>query len=269
MEALANIRRVSSNNNNHSTPQPQQHHQPPPPQQSLPQYPPASAPPPVQVPGMPFPFPQLPQVQAQAQAPAQPSMPAAGFPQGFPGMAPGGAPPNMAGGGGQNQMQSVMLIKTLVESGVPADKIPAIVAGLSGMQNNNGAPGSMPQLGQTPYGGSWGGQDGYQQPPPRGYDQPMSPGGYHNRSRSRSPPRQWGSGRGRDRDYGGYGEDSPGRMDDRNRRGRGSEYRQRSPPGRHDRTPSPPETKWVDYEHNIPAGSIKVLSRTLFVGGVT
>lgn len=62
-------------------------------------------------------------------------------------------------------------------------------------------------------------------------------------------------------------------MDDRERNGRaGNDYRQRSP-RRHGRSPSPPndfqQEKWVEFDPSLPAGHIKVLSRTLFVGGVT
>lgn len=51
------------------------------------------------------------------------------------------------------------------------------------------------------------------------------------------------------------------------------EYRQRSPPGRRaqstpDRDPGQGD-KWVEIDNSIPNGSIKVYSRTLFVGGVT
>jgi len=50
-----------------------------------------------------------------------------------------------------------------------------------------------------------------------------------------------------------------------------SEYRQRSPHGRHGDSPHEPsqQDKWVEYDNNLPSGSIKVYSRTLFVGGVT
>ncbi|KAJ8129240.1 hypothetical protein O1611_g4389 [Lasiodiplodia mahajangana] len=131
------------------------------------------------------------------------------------------------------------------------------------------------QPGQQPYGSSWG-QESFRpdESRDRSFNQVRSPPRYHDRSRSRSPPRQWDQ---RGRDYGGYGPNSPGggRMDDRDRRGRGSEYRQRSPPGRRGRSPTPPQdfprpgAKWVEIDRTLPAGHIKVLSRTLFVGGVT
>jgi len=94
------------------------------------------------------------------------------------------------------------------------------------------------------------------------------------RRRSRSPDY------GRRRDRGGR-PGSPGfdpyrnggdRRNDRN----GSDYRQRSPVGRKQRSPSPPiqdlpppGEKFIDFDPNMAEDSIKVLSRTLFVGGVT
>ncbi|EEH17231.2 hypothetical protein PABG_07318 [Paracoccidioides brasiliensis Pb03] len=109
-------------------------------------------------------------------------------------------------------------------------------------------------------------------------------GGYRRRSRSPgwdrrrdvSPPRR------RDSPvYGEYHGDSPGRnRDPRDARGRRApgEYRQRSPPGRRRRSPTPPrkETalpppgpKFLEWDYSIGQGNIRVLSRTLFVGGVT
>ncbi|KAE8348249.1 hypothetical protein BDV28DRAFT_101551 [Aspergillus coremiiformis] len=106
------------------------------------------------------------------------------------------------------------------------------------------------------------------------------PGQYRRRSRSPgwdrrrevSPPRR------RDSPvYGEYHGDSPGRRGDPRGR-RGNDYRQRSPPGRRRRTPSPPRKdptlpppgpKFIEWDYSIGQGNIKVLSRTLFVGGVT
>ncbi|OTA57289.1 hypothetical protein K449DRAFT_141719 [Hypoxylon sp. EC38] len=238
------------------------------------------------LPGMPYPF-QPGQVQPLTPVP---SVTASSQGQGYPGVVPG-APAAPAAGMDANVQQQVMLIKLLADQGIPFDKIPAIIAS---MQSNSvtlptsvppAASTATPPVAQLPYGtGPWG-QGGYQPGESRDHDyqQVRSPSRYHNRSRSRSPPRHWDvrdSPRGRpDREYGGYGRNSPGlgRMDDRDRRGRGNEYRQRSP-GRRAHSPSPPHgfshppppaTKWVEYDRTIPQGHIKVLSRTLFVGGVT
>ncbi|KAI1506578.1 hypothetical protein F5X99DRAFT_364790 [Biscogniauxia marginata] len=240
----------------------------------------SAAPQPVNVPGMPYSFPQLGQAQTQ---PFVPPVTASSQVPGFPGVVPSAPPPAAAAGMDPNVQQQVMLIKLLADQGIPFDKIPTIIAGIQG--NGTAAPSAalpaapVPQPGQVPYTGSWG-QDGFRpdESRDRGFHQVRSPNRYRNRSRSRSPPRQWdqrGSPRGRE--YGSFGRNSPGpgRVDDRDRRGRGPEYRQRSPPGRRGRSATPPSelsqpsAKWVDYDRTIPQGHIKVLSRTLFVGGVT
>ncbi|KAI0025762.1 hypothetical protein F4780DRAFT_719808, partial [Xylariomycetidae sp. FL0641] len=256
---------------------------------------PAAAPyaaPPVTMPaGMPYPYPQQGQDQGQNFAPH--SVTASSQATGFPGVAPNAFPPAApaapaaAAGIDPGVQQQVMLIKLLADQGVPLDKIPAIIASFQGGGSNGAAAaaaaapppaGAVSQPGQFQYPGPWG-QEGFRPDGSRDRDMPQmrSPNRYRNRSRSRSPPRHWdqrGSPRGRE--FGGYGHNPPGagRMDDRDRRGRGSDYRQRSPPGRRGRSPSPhgfphPPPKWVDFDRALPPGHIKVLSRTLFVGGVT
>ncbi|KAI0433275.1 hypothetical protein F5Y09DRAFT_352031 [Xylaria sp. FL1042] len=239
---------------------------------------------PISVPSLPYQY--VPQAQTQAPIQAQsfaPPVTTSNQAPGFPGVAPGAPTPAAAGGVDPNVQQQLMLIKLLSDQGVPMDKIPLIIAGI---QNSTGAsaavppsaPPSMPpqpqlQPGQQPYGSLWG-QEGYRpdESRDRSFNQVRSPPRYHDRSRSRSPPRHWDQ---RGRDYGGFGPNSPGggRMDDRDRRGR--DYRQRSPPGRRGRSPTPPQdfprpgAKWVEIDRSLPQGHIKVLSRTLFVGGVT
>ncbi|KXJ96977.1 hypothetical protein Micbo1qcDRAFT_4585 [Microdochium bolleyi] len=219
-------------------------------------------PPPVGLPGMPFPFPQ------PGQAPPIHSI---NQPLGFPGMAPG-APLPVPGAMDPNLQQQVMLIKLLADQGVPLDKIPAIMAA---MQNTpaSAPPVAAPQVSMPPaahgaYGAGGWGKDGY-----RHAHQAHSPERHQDRSRSRSPGRQWGSQRspkGSRSDHNGdYGRHSQDQVKDN--------YRQRSPTGRRGRSPSPqrnnqsgpPAEKWVDFDQSLPPGNIKVLSRTLFVGGVT
>ncbi|KAI0485678.1 hypothetical protein F4859DRAFT_391772 [Xylaria cf. heliscus] len=237
---------------------------------------------PVNVPAVPYPY--APQAQPQAPIQSQPFVPpvtASNQAPGFPGITSGAPPAAAVGGVDPNIQQQVMLIKLLADQGVPPDKIPLIIAGIqngaAGAGGAASAQSSMPQLqlGQQPYGNSWG-QESFRpdESRDRSFNQVRSPPRYHDRSRSRSPPRHWEQ---RGRDYGGFGPNSPGagRMDDRDRRGRGSDYRQRSPPGRRNPSPSPPQdyprpgTKWVEIDRTLPQGHIKVLSRTLFVGGVT
>lgn len=231
--------------------------------------------PPVNVSALQYPY--VPQAQAQASIQSQPFVPpvtSSNQAPGYPGIVAGALPTATAGGVDPNVQQQVMLIKLLADQGVPVDKIPLIIAGI---QNGGGAgapavapsvPHSMPpqaqvQPGQQPYGSSWG-QDNFRpdESRDRSFNQVRSPARYHDRSRSRSPSRQWDQ---RGRDYGGYGPNSPGsgRIDDRDRRGRGSEYRQRSPPGRRGHSPTPPQDfprpgpKWVEIDRNLPQGHIK------------
>lgn len=241
--------------------------------------------PPANGPAMPY---YAPQAQTQAPIQSQPFIPpvtAGNQAHGFPGSASIAPPAASAGGVDPNVQQQVRLIKLLADQGVPLDKIPLILAGIqnggiTGAGAGASAPPSMPpqpqiQPGQQSYGSTWG-QESFRpdESRDRNFNQVRSPPRYHDRSRSRSPPRHWDQ---RGRDYGGFGPDSPGtgRSDDRDRRGRGSDYRQRSPPGRRGRSPTPPQDfprpgpKWVEIDRTLPQGHIKVLSRTLFVGGVT
>ncbi|XXG97132.1 medium-chain fatty acid-CoA ligase faa2 [Hypoxylon texense] len=298
MEALANIARqnvtaapvnngVPAPTNAYSAPPPAQTSTPQQPIQALsqgqPPVPYATPQQPVNLPGMPYAFPPAGQVQAHTPVPA---VTASNPTPGYPGVAPGApaATPSVD----PAFQQQVMFVKLLVEQGVPYDKIPGILASMQGSGVAPPAPiptatpaAALP-VGQPPYGASWG-QPSFRPDESRdlGFQQVRSPNRYRNRSRSRSPPRHWGardSPRGRsERDYGSYGRNSPGlgHMEDRDFRARGSDYRQRSP-GRRGRSPSPqqgfpqpPAEKWVDYDRTIPQGHIKVLSRTLFVGGVT
>lgn len=243
--------------------------------------------PPVNAPALPYPY--APQTQTQAPLQNQPFMSpvtASNPAPGFPGAALGAPPAAAAGGVDPNIQQQVMLIKLLSDQGVPGDKIPLIIAGMqhsgiagAGAVLSSASPSMPPQSqiqpGQQPYGSSWG-QESFRpdESRDRSFNQVRSPPRYHDRSRSRSPPRHWDQ---LGRDYSGFGPNSPGtgRMEDRDRRGRGSDYRQRSPPGRRGRSQTPPQdfprpgAKWVEIDRSLPQGHIKVLSRTLFVGGVT
>ncbi len=207
----------------------------------------------------------------------QGSAPLHNAPSAFPG-APPAAP---SGGLDSNTQQQIMLIKVLAEQGVPFDKIPALIQSMTaGGAGGQSAPapaaqGSYPT--QQPWNASAAAQprgDGRD----RGYqDGGRSPQRFRGgRSRSRSPDR-WGGQRGSPRGGREFGRNSPtrGRNDDRDRQGRrGNDYRQRSPPGRRGgRSPSPDELphveRLVEFDPKLPSGSIRVFSRTLFVGGVT
>lgn len=196
------------------------------------------------------------------------------------------APPAPGAGGAgldPNVQQQIMLIKALADQGVPFDKIPALIQSMTAATTGAGGfPGAQPPApipaaqgtfppAQQPWGAAASGPT-----PDQGYQDSVRSPRYRGRSRSRSPERGWGP-RGSPRGGRDYGRNSPpnrgGRMDDRDRNGRaGNDYRQRSP-RRHGRSPSPAndfqQEKWIEFDPSLPSGHIKVLSRTLFVGGVT
>ncbi|KAF9878502.1 hypothetical protein CkaCkLH20_03994 [Colletotrichum karsti] len=224
---------------------------------------------------IPAPFSWPPQPPAQAPAPGQP----VGMP--YPGA--GAAQPPALPMDPRTQQQ-LLLIKTLRDQGVPLEQIPALLAVLSGGGPVPPAPTSAaaaPATSATPAPNyyatnqGWGGpgQSNNSHDQHRYSDGPRSPNRYQ-RSRSRSPGRHWdsrnptrGSPRGSRDDYARHSPNR-GRYDDR---GRPGDYRQRSPVGRNGRSPTPrrnTKEKWVEYDPTIPNGRIKVLSRTLFVGGV-
>ncbi|CAK7217014.1 hypothetical protein SBRCBS47491_003018 [Sporothrix bragantina] len=238
------------------------------------------------------------QVPPYQMPPAQPpqQQPPFPMPYGAPAPAAASAPPALAGlaslisaasqqqppppqqqqpAAPQNVQQNLMFIQALLAQGLSIDQISGILA-----QVGNGAPGGPPSgpaslvpSALAAAAAAAGGQAAPQWPPHNGGASDWnnyggrSPVG-RGRSRSRSPPR-WG-------DMGsprGGRRPSPGSGRDRGRNGR--DYRQRSPPGgnggrrspRHVEPPSP-GSKWVEHDPSLPPNTIRVLSRTLFVGGV-
>ncbi|KAJ5191446.1 uncharacterized protein N7498_010431 [Penicillium cinerascens] len=206
-----------------------------------------------------------------------------------------GAAPGMPDGNALGQQ--LQLLQMLASQGIPQDQWGAALQIFSMTNNMGGAnPGQMPGFPGMPAmpampgmpgpgAAGWGVPDAQnrdERDRDRERDYNRSPGGYRRRSRSpgwdrgrrtASPPRR------RDSPvYGDYHGDSPGRRGDaRGRRGNDG-YRQRSPPGRRRRSPSPPNKdpnlpppgpKLIEWDYSIGQGNMKVLSRTLFVGGVT
>ncbi|OOQ83871.1 RNA binding protein Nrd1 [Penicillium brasilianum] len=193
--------------------------------------------------------------------------------------------------------QQLQLLQFLSTQGIPQDQW-ATALQLLNMSNPMGGanpaaslPGFPMMPGQAPAApGGWGQHDTQNRDDrdrDRDRDYPRSPGGYRRRSRSPGWDRRRTASPPRRRDspvYGEYNGDSPGRRGDPRdarggRRGGPAEYRQRSPPGgRRRRSPSPqrkdpnlppPGPKLIEWDYSIGQGNIKVLSRTLFVGGVT
>jgi protein NRD1 len=197
-----------------------------------------------------------------------------------------------------NSAAQLELLRTFIVQGIPQDQWATALqlfgsvgangaGGMPGMPGMPAMPG-FPQM-QGPNAGGWGRPDS-QNMDDRGREYPRSPPtGYRRRSRSPGwDRRRTASPSSRRRDspvYGEYHGDSPGRRggDPRDARGRRNEYRQRSPPGgargARRRSPSPPRNKdpnlpppgpkYIEWDYSIGQGMMKVLSRTLFVGGVT
>lgn len=189
----------------------------------------------------------------------------------------------------------LQLLQGLASGQVPQEQIPQVLAAL-GISQNSAAPAinsAVPnyplqnnQLSRDAYGSS----GGYDQA--RYRDRSRSP---ESRYRNVSPPARRDS-----PTYGVYKAQSDAYGNDRRgkvAKGRSTrtDYRQRSPVGRGGRQETPtsssraPQTKWIEYDQSMPEGHIKgefnvrppstahqkanptdiVLSRTLFVGGVT
>ncbi|KAL8835475.1 MAG: hypothetical protein Q9170_003308 [Blastenia crenularia] len=217
----------------------------------------------------------FPSNQANGQA-TMPSMPAQG--NGNPAMTP-------------EIQQQLQILQALQAQGVPQDQWATVLSVFMSGQAGGAAPNinAAPQQGWQQPGGSYGDQsrdrNGF-----KDHSVQSPPGRYRNqRSRSRSPSawdRRGNASPVRRRDspvYGEYGRDA--RNNDRGGYGRsdrgrgGNGYRQRSPDQQR-RSPSPrrfgndtglppPGPKMVEFDPNLRQGMIKVLSRTLFVGGVT
>ncbi|KAL8937249.1 MAG: hypothetical protein Q9216_004526 [Gyalolechia sp. 2 TL-2023] len=187
--------------------------------------------------------------------------------------------------------QQLQILQLLQAQGVPQDQWANVLSVIM----NPGAGGAAPNANAAP-------QQGWQQPGSGYGDQSRDQNGFKDhsiqssagryrdaRSRSRSPSawdRRGNASPVRRRDspvYGEYGRDA--RSNDRGGYGRsdrgrgGNSYRQRSP-DRNRRSPSPhragagnglppPGPKMVEFDPSLRQGTIKVLSRTLFVGGVT
>lgn len=228
----------------------------------------------------PFPFPPSTQsVNVPASAatfalqPQGPSNSAQNYPSN-PAMPFGAAPPAPTQDQSAALQQQILLFKTLADQGIPQEQWAGIIAALNAVQGVGVGTGAGSGLAATQVPTANQNQNVWAARPEEsrdrnGFPEPVRspPGRFRRRSRSPSPPRVWGardSPSSRRRDESGYGDydrgrDSPGR--DRTR-ARGNEYRQRSPPGRRGRSPSPPPhmargEKWVDYDPTIGKDSIK------------
>lgn len=169
------------------------------------------------------------------------------------------APQNTINADAQVQLQ---LIQALAAQGVPPDQWTTALQMLNAQAAQNGGAQS------NQFGGASRDRDAYTRSPPgQGRRRSRSPA--FGRRRDESPGR---------RRRGNSPNGDPYRDSRRNGGGAGAEYRQRSPQGRRRRSASPekkepslppPAPRDIQYDASLPEGSIKVLSRTLFVGGVT
>ena len=187
-------------------------------------------------------------------------------------------PPHILGN--PEQLNKVLqLFQELMKAGIPQEQWGPVVAALYPSAPQGQAPSATaPPSWQPPaqQQNDYGSRDGRYESSYGGYDA--------RRDRSRSPDyrRDRGANAGRRPSpvYGTYdasAKDAENNQDDDSRGGRrqgaGGRFRQRTPPGtRNDTGPLPPGgggPKWTDIDRNLKPGFIKVLSRTLFVGGAT
>ncbi|KAI5297912.1 hypothetical protein KEM56_004443, partial [Ascosphaera pollenicola] len=186
-------------------------------------------------------------------------------------------------------LQALTLLASAQNTGLGGLNPAALTAAMAAFGGAQPQQGGAPGVGAPPTGpsGGWGGQAASHDPRDRhdrhhdrdrDFGHTRSPP-YRRRSRSPwdrrrelSPPRRRES-----PVYGEYRTESPGRRGAGGARG-GRGYRERSPGRGRRRSPSPqrnpdnlppPGPKMIEYDLTLPNGCIKVLSRTLFVGGVT
>jgi protein NRD1 len=204
--------------------------------------------------------------QTQGLAPSNPFAAFIPQPQAPP-VLPQAAP--VAAPGSDAQQQQIQLLQILAAQGVPPDQW-ATALQLLNMQTaqpQTGVP-SIPFPGSVPA-NAWPGQnsssrDAFTRSPPSQYRRRSRSPGWERR-RDPSPRRR--------RESPVYGDQRNGTDRDGDR---GNAYRRRSPPRRR-QSPSPPKEQAlpppgprnIEWDRAMPQGCIKVLSRTLFVGGVT
>lgn len=202
----------------------------------------------------------------QTQSPAPPNPFAAFLPQP---QAPPVLPQAAPAPGSDAQAQQIQLLSILAAQGVPPDQWATALQllNMQSAQPQNGAA-SMPFPAPLPT-NNWPGQtsssrDAFTRSPPSQLRRRSRSPGWERR-RDPSPRRR--------RDSPVYGDQRNGGDRDGDR---GNAYRRRSPPRRRqslsppkDSSLPPPGPKIIEWDRSMAPGCIKVLSRTLFVGGVT
>jgi len=179
---------------------------------------------------------------------------------------------------GSEAQQQFQLIQLMAAQGIPPEQWSTALQLLnlqSATASGQNFGGGLPNFAQPQPQPGWAGRS---DAPSRDHDSQeyMRSPPYRRRSRSPGWERRRDASPPRRRDSPVYGD----YRSDRNRDARrGDSYRQRSPAGgRRRRSPSPPRNdpplpppgkKSIGFDHAMGQGNIKVLSRTLFVGGVT
>ncbi|KAI9894804.1 MAG: hypothetical protein M1814_000023 [Vezdaea aestivalis] len=209
---------------------------------------------------------------------------------------------NAVAGGNDAFQNQIMILQTLAAQGVPQEQWPQILSLLLANQqgsdggavgaasnNNAGAGPAWSAQAALPNTNAWNSapqsyqsRDQIQSPQNRNRSgrsrsRSRSPNNWRSNDQGQSPPRKR-----RSPNYGDYNVDAMDRRDGGNeRRGRrggrnrgNNSYRDRSPIEARNKSASPPVSgfnrpKWIDNDPSIGQNNIKVLSRTLFVGGVT
>lgn len=151
------------------------------------------------------------------------------------------------------QQQQLLVIKTLAEQGVPPEQWASILEVIKSTTLGNGIGNVQAPAPQPQYSG-WPGSN-------MDVTQNRDQSDNRYRQRSRSPQGAWRGDQQRDSGRNGYGHadhynerKSPPRMND---------YRQRSPPGRRGRSPTPPRRtgstgpKFIDHDPTMKNGHIK------------
>lgn len=163
--------------------------------------------------------------------------------------------------------QQLLILGELAKSGVPQEQWPAILAALAATPANAAPPPSIPLASTTHSQTSnvWTGKKQEDSRDRNSYQDSESR--FRRRSRSNSPQRTWNSHDSPKTHRDGYDGNRESPRGGHSDRGRGSDYRQRSPPGRRGRSPSPtrynnhgpPSQKYIDYDSSIPDEHVKGL----------
>lgn len=225
---------------------------------------------------------QNPQTNTHSAAPPFPAF--LGVPPPPPGFAPPPPPAATASPAGNNDLTN-QILQAMSAGLIAPDQAIQVLNAMVAAQNGSGQAHSLqaPAAPQEPVQAQFTAQNGMQQARDNRYrDRSRSPDYNHRQSPSRRSPQN--PNRRASPTYGAYDPSASAEADSANRfdRGRGqgkqrggrndrSDYRQRSPPRRQQSPPSNAygNSKYIEWDNTLPPEHIRVLSRTLFVGGAS